>query len=650
MAQPPFGELSIMDCIKSLPYEIKCKVLSHFLGFEITRLPFSPRGLVNMVPIDTLPTPIRVPEGHHSASTPPANGGHPLLALPAEIKRRIFSYLLPDSKKVIAKPRKEGERPQPTQRGRETLNLLVLSVDLYNHVADTLYQDTIFRVRVTPRGMYILHYPLMKLDFEGYSIALDTDAPVIRHPNSVSGFNNMQHLDIALWGSPPANGDWKDECLALYFVVQYLVDIRLAAKNYVPLTTLTITFLSVSKAHSYWWDDRANSLRVSAFHDLSMVEMITLPLLQLHGISRVNFSFTDAIPIYQQNHPDLNLWKSKLVSAVTSPKPRDMTRDELLRKSQLQDALISWRYEKKFGGSALKDDTDESDNILAEAELLEHEEKFMLWHETEYEDEADQSIEDYDGTIYHPSQLYPVGTHGKKRTWEDVDKENRAVTLAIEHSLQDFYKPQYKPEVHDESSRGQAPHAQHCRPLSSMEQTLDVRELDTEVKDMTLEDYAALINTHDSPQELFDSYQEQQPSQIRKKRSRRDMRPEPESLYTYLDPFGALDASSDNPFGIPDIPSGCASAAASSDMVAPESAPVDIEETGPSPTEKTRLRARKVERRLAEKGKNKVEGWYEEWEKEWEGVKKEEEGVKQDDDWIDEEMLAWATAESLKEM
>ena len=443
-----FSNMSFQECLSSLPPELKRDILSFTLGYNVA---FYPNKWSELTDLMATAQPIAEDTMKEIFEPkPPTSGDSPFLSAPLDIRNLIFDYILPNPK-VTVHPRVFTRHHGKVLHwdSIDTLSLLTTNRQLNEEISHRLYQETIFRLNISPEGIKILHHPIMPLDINGYYVDIMSVGDVFKRPNAPHGFNNMRHLELALYGSE-STADWKGDFLVLRSLVQYLVDVRKQA----PLFSLTIYLADSTWGPShYWLDPMTNNPRMSPFHDLSIIEAITQPLEKFRKINQVKVNYT-LTSRHHTGNAVLQDWEKRFTTLLCSETPYVTPPNARLQNEQMHDALVNYRYQKRFGGKlgdGLKTDGDVSGEIKAEGDMAKAEEP-ESGRESANEDKPEvqylkESLNQKHSASYDANQekvivpptrdSTPMGKRqGSQRTDEDcVERVSNVVDSAVNHDI-----------------------------------------------------------------------------------------------------------------------------------------------------------------------------------------------------------------------
>lgn len=245
----------------------------------------------------TQPATVTITGPRGDPSIPPADGACPLMTLPPELRRKIFSASLPEHKKLIQPtcgPKVDRGRDQP-HKPNALADLLVLNKKMRDEVAEVAYEERTFCIHVHPgfqnAGIEFVHAGRQPLQYLTKGIDLRFAKFGTLEP---FGFCRLKKVDIIVF---PSNGH-RHTAINTYFMINALV--RLLHRNSddesqrITLLRLRIHELDESGGSS-WWDSAKARPCETSIYGISDIELVLLAFAKLSRVHDVQIELPEML-------------------------------------------------------------------------------------------------------------------------------------------------------------------------------------------------------------------------------------------------------------------------------------------------------------------------------------------------------------------
>lgn len=271
--------------------------------------------ILDLVAMSTRTNTVPIRDPARDPSIAPRNGKSPFLGLPCELRRQIFSYLLPSKDKIIepSNPTVPADgaasnlltgnhvtRPTPEDSPRQTraqsslkvCDALVLNEAIAREILVMLYEERTFAVNlyegISDGGIYFLNSGLQRLQYREHFTQVRFKR--FQGPDDPFGFSRVKRILIRVFPAKESALEKKTsrhDAMHTHFMLRALVQLLQEDVAGFGLNRLQVRF--VEPNNSQWrprpWQNTTNAFpRGSSIHGISNVEVILRGLLDLRRV------------------------------------------------------------------------------------------------------------------------------------------------------------------------------------------------------------------------------------------------------------------------------------------------------------------------------------------------------------------------------
>jgi hypothetical protein len=384
-------------------------------------------------------------------SIAPSDGSCPFLDLPCEMRREIFSYLLPGRGKVVEPcqvyPKEAPEVSAPARTGRMSLarwkretaaaakkfaestmrvgDALVLNKHIASEILVMLYEERTFAINiyegVLDGGVEFLNSGVQRLQFRDQFTQVRFKR--FESPNDPFGFSRIKKVMINIYPANKVSAAVKNSrhnAMHTHFMLRAIVKLLqkdsdpdlplyLQDGNQAALHRLHIRFVEPdSEEYSKNpWSTTGGTPRPSSIHGISHMELILRGLLDLCNVHTVVVAASHA----QFQDQQLSDFVDRFQSVVTGKQARTTVDENLHVKIECaKDLLDDWIQQTLFASKASK---------AIKAALS----------DTDFDDvqEADQVSYSYDDEDYLEVRTLPTGGADHDQATQDEARRKTAL-------------------------------------------------------------------------------------------------------------------------------------------------------------------------------------------------------------------------------